>query len=92
MNAILHDYYFIAITERMNESIVVLMMLLHLTIADVLYLCAKTTGGYNDGTYNNRCTLVQPNVVSPNMTQYFACKSWQNVIQFCMMPQTNHWI
>jgi hypothetical protein len=50
MNAILHDYNFIAITERMNESIVALMMLLHLTISDVLYLSAKTTDGYDDGT------------------------------------------
>jgi hypothetical protein len=48
-----------------------------------LYLSAKTTGGYDDCTYNNRCTLVQPNVfVSPNMTQYFASQSCQNVIHY----------
>jgi hypothetical protein len=42
------SYDFIAITERMDESAVELQMLLGLPLADVLYLNAKTSGGYED--------------------------------------------
>jgi hypothetical protein len=41
-NDIYHQSNFIGISERMDESVVVLMMLLNLTMVDVLFLDAKT--------------------------------------------------
>lgn len=44
INQILSDYDFIGITERMDESAVVLMMLLDARMGDILYLNAKGKG------------------------------------------------
>jgi len=67
---IIHDYDFIAITERFDESMVVLQMLLrNVTLGDILYLSAKTNGGYDDGRFQDKCFKI----ISPrhNMTQDF---------------------
>ena len=70
-NQILQDYDFIAITERMDESIVALQLILNLTIADVLYLNAKRQGEFDDGGYRQECVRVQASFVSPGMREYF---------------------
>ena len=77
---ILSDYDFIGITERMEESAVALMMLLGLQIADVLYLDAKSSGGYDDGSHDRKCYLIQPSFVSPGMKQYFESSKWKRII------------
>mmetsp|Transcript_35195 Transcript_35195/g.85180 ORF Transcript_35195/g.85180 Transcript_35195/m.85180 type:complete len:683 (-) Transcript_35195:153-2201(-) len=67
---IIRDYDFIAITERFDESMVVLQMLLrNVTLGDILYLSAKTNGGYDDGRFQDKCFKI----ISPrhNMTQDF---------------------
>ncbi|CAB9516924.1 expressed unknown protein [Seminavis robusta] len=57
---ILDSYDFIAITERMEESIVALQMILGLSTADVLYLSAKSSGGYDaGGGFGGKCILIQ---------------------------------
>jgi hypothetical protein len=71
INKIMADYDFIAVTERMDESVVVLMMLLNLQMADVLYLSAKGNGKYDDGAHNDKCYFIQPSVVSPGMKDFF---------------------
>jgi hypothetical protein len=77
INKIMMDYDFIAVTERMDESIVVLMMLLNLQIADILYLSAKGNGKYDDGAHNGKCHFIQPSVVSPGMKEFFRGQRWQ---------------
>mmetsp|Transcript_32983 Transcript_32983/g.75980 ORF Transcript_32983/g.75980 Transcript_32983/m.75980 type:complete len:324 (-) Transcript_32983:405-1376(-) len=57
-NRILNDYDFVGITERMDESLVALQMLLRLNVTDILYLSAKTRGGFDDGGYNNTCVYI----------------------------------
>ena len=81
-NRILESYDFIGVTERMDESFVVLAMLLHLPLSDVLYLSAKTGGGYDDGggPYG-RCSFIRPSVVSPGMRSFFESDEWQNLVQ-----------
>jgi hypothetical protein len=64
INKIVADYDFIAVTERMDESVVVLMMLLNLQMADVLYLSVKGNGKYDNDAQNNKCYLIQPSVAS----------------------------
>ena len=73
-NKILNEYDFIGITERMDESAVVLMMLLNLSMADVLYMSAKSAGGYDA---QKKCTYIWPSFVTPGMENYFQSDKWQ---------------
>lgn len=82
INKIMGDYDFVAVTERMDESVVVLMMLLNLQMADILYLSAKGNGKYDDGAHNNKCHFIQPSVVSPGMKDFFRDPRWQHKIQW----------
>jgi hypothetical protein len=77
---VLNDYDFIGITERMDESAVVLMMLLNLRLADILFLDAKSSGGYDDGGGDRKCHLIQKSTVSEGMNKYFAKPSWQRIV------------
>ena len=77
--SILGDYDFIAITERMDESLVVLSFLLQVPWTDLLYLSAKQGGTSYDNM--NPCQRLQTSFVSPAMGQYFEGTEWQDVIR-----------
>jgi Galactose-3-O-sulfotransferase len=83
-NHILRNYNFIGITERMDESFVVLMMILKLKVADILHLSAKTKGGYDDagGKSKTTCTYIWPSFVSPGMQEYFSSKEWRETVRY----------
>lgn len=76
INSILADYDFIGITERMDESMVTLMMLLNLPIGDILYLNAKGNGGYDDGAHRDTCYYIHPSHISPGMSSFFKSPQW----------------
>lgn len=71
VNGILADYDFVGVTERMDESLVVLSMLLNLELSDVLYLSAKGSGSF-DGAGLDECQYIVPAFVSPGMRDFFA--------------------
>ena len=72
IESILKDYDFVAVAERMDESAVVLSMLLNVSLADVLYLSSKaSTAGHFD-TFRGICSYIVPSFVSPGMQTYFA--------------------
>jgi Galactose-3-O-sulfotransferase len=77
---VLRDYDFIGILERMDESLVVLSLILNVPITDVLYLKAKGSGGFDDGRYNRKCTYIIPPYVSPSMQSYFLSRTWKDRI------------
>jgi hypothetical protein len=77
---ILKDYDFIGITERLDETAVVLMMLLRVPMADVLHLSSKASGGYDDGGFENRCVAIAKSNLSLNMKEFFASEEWQAYI------------
>jgi len=62
INAILGKYNFLAVTERMEESVVVMQLLLGLQTEDVLFLAnsGKQSGGYDDGKFRDTCYKIQP--------------------------------
>ena len=82
INAILSDYDFIGITERMDESVVALSMLLNVPLGNVLYLNAKGHGGYDDGVFNDKCYYIQPSTVSPKMRSFFESELWNDTIKW----------
>ena len=70
-NNILEEYDFIGITERLNESLVVLSMLLKLELTDILYLSSKENGSFDYGG-TDKCTYITPTYISPGMKEYFS--------------------
>jgi hypothetical protein len=79
-NEILREYDFIGITERLDESAVVLMMLMDLKMADVLYLTAKSNGGYDAGSHG-KCTFIQPSFLTEGMQEALNNDTWQDRVQ-----------
>ena len=76
---ILHRYDFIGISERLDESLVVMKMLLGLKTDDIRYLL--DTGPFIPWYYNLstvRCNFrgISP-FLSPNMTSFISSKEWQ---------------
>jgi hypothetical protein len=77
-NAIMNDYDFIGITERMEESVVALQLLLGLETGDILYLSAKGSGGFDDGAHRDQgCVYIVPGFISPGMKAYFESLEWK---------------
>lgn len=74
VNKILADYDFIGITERLDESLVVLQIILGLKTSDILYYSAKGNGSWDDkGVY------IQPSFVSQGMKKFFASDTWRQL-------------
>jgi Sulfotransferase family len=69
INKIMAEYDFIGVTERLDESAVVLAMLLGVPLADILYLSAKEHGAWDDGVFS--CHYLIQSFVSPGMEQFF---------------------
>lgn len=81
VNDILSQYNFIGITERLDESLVVMQMILGLETNDLLYLRAKGNGGYDDAATKNRtCTYIIPSFVTSGMKSFFASEKWNHRI------------
>jgi hypothetical protein len=77
INHILQEYDFIGITERMDESLVAMQMILGLETNDMLYLRAKGNGGYDDGATSTRtCHYIVPSFTSPGMKEFFKSEAW----------------
>jgi hypothetical protein len=81
-NDILQDFDFIAVTERMEESVVAIQMILGLPTSDVLYLSAKRSGGWDDGGYKNTCYYVVPTFVSPGMEKWFESDEYRELVKW----------
>jgi len=64
------NYDFIAVSERMDESLVVLSMLLKIPVADVVVLPSKLSGGYDDGRSKKGCVKLQKKWSTPKIDKY----------------------
>jgi Galactose-3-O-sulfotransferase len=68
---IIQEYDFLGVSERLDESLVVLQMILDLRTSDLLYLSAKLHGGWDDGVYRHQCYFITPAFVSSSMQKFF---------------------
>ena len=74
---ILQSYDFIGITERMDESLVVLRLLLGLDAGDILYFSAKISGGYDYG-----CNEIPKKMHIPKLDNYLKSNEWQEMVSY----------
>lgn len=78
---IIDEYDFIGVTERMDESLVVLQMLLNLTTKEILYTRARSSGTFSNGYVNRPCFLISPSFLTPTMQAWFEGEEWWDIIQ-----------
>jgi Galactose-3-O-sulfotransferase len=78
---ILAEYDFVAITERLDESLVVLKHLLNLDMEDILYMSAKKHGSFTAGSPGNRCIYIIPPFRTEGMNEFFQSNYWRNYIR-----------
>jgi hypothetical protein len=69
---IIDAYDFIALVERMDESLVVMKLLFDLDDKDMIVLSAKSSGGYDDGKFKGTCFLIQKAFTTPEVDEYLA--------------------
>jgi len=58
-------FSFVAVTERMDESLVVMKLLFGFSDEAMVVLDSKASGGYDDGQFQNTCHKI----IKPNLTQ-----------------------
>ena len=75
---IIDGYDFIAITERLDESLVVFKMLLGLDLEDILYVRERSQGGFSNGPPARPCLYVWPAFLTKGMKAFFASSKWKN--------------
>jgi len=82
VESILRDIDFIGITERMDESLVALSLLWGLPLGDVLYMSAKTSGGYDGGGQGCRKIQPAPSPLDVDMQQLLKSHFFQNLTKW----------
>eukprot|EP00522_Entomoneis_paludosa_P011089 CAMPEP_0172440380 /NCGR_PEP_ID=MMETSP1065-20121228/1011_1 /TAXON_ID=265537 /ORGANISM="Amphiprora paludosa, Strain CCMP125" /LENGTH=437 /DNA_ID=CAMNT_0013189173 /DNA_START=107 /DNA_END=1417 /DNA_ORIENTATION=- len=78
---IVNGYDFLAVTERMDESLVVMQMLLNLTTKEILYTHSRGSGTFSNGPRERPCIFIPRSFVTPGMQKYFESDEWQRVIR-----------
>ena len=70
---ILDNYDFIAVTERMDESLVAMKLMLGLSLEEILYAkISRSAGSFSNGPPKTRpCMYLIPSFVSRNMNDFF---------------------
>jgi hypothetical protein len=82
---ILHDFNFIALMERLDESLVVLQILLNLTTKEILYTRARSSGSFSNGWHGRPCFYIVPSFLTKGMKTFFASKEWQETVKHDLM-------
>jgi hypothetical protein len=67
---VLDVYGFIALTERMEESLVLLKMILGVSLKDVIVLSSKVRGGLDDGRFERKCVRIVESYTTPEVEKY----------------------
>jgi hypothetical protein len=74
---IMKNFNFVGVMERMEESLVVLKLLLDLELTDILYLDNSSPFELYD---DNKCVYQVRHYVSPGMKAFFESQEWQGRI------------
>ena len=69
---ILDRFDFIAVTERLDESLVALKLLLNLTVEEILYAkVSRSAGSYSNGRGDRPCVYIVPSFLTRRMREFF---------------------
>lgn len=82
---IIDGYDLIGITERMDESLVVMKMLLGLETADILYMSAKRGGSFTAAPPPLYCIYLVPAFLTEGMQDFFASDVWLDIMKYDLL-------
>ena len=75
---LLHEYDFIGIASRMDESLVALTFILNIPLNSIIYVRSrKTSGGYDFNAVKNECFFMQKTEAIADLKQYLASDEWK---------------
>jgi hypothetical protein len=84
---IMKEMDFIAIAERLDESMIVLRLLFGLRAEDVIVLPAKQSGRSYD--FNPECRMIVPSKVSPAVDEYLSTSFVTDNLDFVLYAAAN---
>lgn len=89
---VLDGYDFLAVTERMEESMVAMQLLLGLRVGDILSTSAKIGGAFYFDKQRNECISIQKTKYSPGVKEYLESDEWQaaNYGDYLLYAVANH--
>jgi len=76
VKAILRDYDFMVVVERMDESVVMLGLLLGIDVGDLLTVSSKVHDRYHYFPWLGKCLRIAPSFVSRKVGLYLNSSSW----------------
>jgi hypothetical protein len=83
VKSIFTDYDFMAITERMDESLVAMSMLMGAPLADILYIIDNKSGGqFSRHTSRDKCNYLLRSFVTSGMKEFFRSAFWQDIVHW----------
>jgi hypothetical protein len=86
---LIKNYDFLAISERMGESLVVLSMLLKVPLADVIVMPSKEAGGYDDGASKKGCVKIKQKWTTPKIDEYLEGDFLKGNFDYLLYQATN---
>lgn len=89
---VIHNYDFLALTERLDESLVAMQLLLGLPVGDILSTSSKVGGGYACVGKECDCVAVQKSFRSPTVQAYLESDEWyaKNYGDYLLYAAANH--
>lgn len=103
---VINDYDFLVVTERMDESLVALQLLMNLTIGDILLTSSKVGGGKTKSNKSKSysmshaetskedapCFEIQKSVISSTVQEYLRSDIWyaQNYGDYLLYAAANY--
>ena len=79
LQQIFEDYNYIGVSERMDESLVVLQLILGLETEDILYLPGKVAGSYD--LFNSKCVEILPTQKTPELKEFIYTPEMEDYLE-----------
>ena len=86
---LIQNYDFLAVSERMDESLVVLSLILKVPLADVVVLSSKEAGGYDDGRSRFGCVKLKKKWTTPKIDEYLTHDFLQDNFDYLLYQVAN---
>ena len=89
VSKILNTYNFIGLTERLDESLVLLRLLLGLDAKDILYVPSKVGGSF--ARLGDKCVYIQKKITTPAVDKYLNSEEWykRNELDYALYAAVN---
>jgi len=89
LSSVFQTYDFIAVTERMEESLVVMKLLHQFPDESIVVLNSKTSGGFDDGKYKQTCYKIQKSYTTEEVDHYIAKDYQKDNLDFLLYTVAN---